>query len=98
MYLKEGLIYEKSTGPLIGFTDLGGVAQQLDEYEQLLSGNETQPRQIAKTMMVIMVRGIFTDICFPYAQFPVTSPKGSDIFQLIWRAIDRLECNDLNDM
>ena len=25
----------------------------------------------------------------------MASPKGSDIFQLIWRAIDRLECNDL---
>ena len=53
------------------------------------------PQQIAKTMMVIMVRGVFTDICFPYAQFPVASPKVSDIFQLVWRGIDRLECNDL---
>ena len=93
--LRKKLIYEKSTGALIGFADLGGVAQQLDEYEQMLSGNEAQARQIAKTMMVIMVRGVFNDICFPYAQFPMASPKGSDIFQLIWREIDRLECNDV---
>lgn len=95
MYLKEGLVYEKSTGALIGFTDLGSVAQQLSEYECMLSENGTQMRELAKTMMVIMVRGVFTDICFPYAQFPVSSPKASDIFPLIWRAIDRLECNDL---
>ena len=95
MYLKEGLVYEKSTGALVGFTDLGGVTQKLLEYEQMLSGNGTQLRQLAKTMMVIMVWGVFTDIHFPYAQFPMASPKGSDIFPLIWRAIDRLECNDL---
>ena len=38
---------------------------------------------------------IYTDIAFPYAQFPIASPKGSDLFPLIWRAIDRLECNDI---
>lgn len=95
MYLKEGLIYEKSTGALIGFSDLGGVLQQLQEEEQVISGNTSKIRQLAKTMMVIMVRGIFTNVNFPYAQFSMSSPKGSNIFPLIWKAIDRLECNDL---
>jgi len=33
MYIKEGLIYNKATGSLIGFSDLGVVLQQLDDYE-----------------------------------------------------------------
>ena len=95
MYIKEGLVYEKSTGALIGFSDLGGVIQQLNEHENLVAGNGWRFRQLAKTMMVIMVRGVFTDIAFPYAQFPMASPKGSDLFPLIWRAVDRLECNNV---
>jgi len=39
MYLKEGLIYKKFTGALIGFSGLGGVVQQLKEHEQALCGN-----------------------------------------------------------
>ena len=95
MYIKEGLVYEKSTGALVGFSDLGGAIQQLNEYEHLVAGNGQRIRQLAKTMMVIMVRGVFTDIAFPYAQFPMASPKGSDLFPLIWRAVDRLECNSI---
>ena len=55
MYLKEGLMYEKFTGALIGFSDLGGVVQQLEEHEQAVSGNGCS-RKLAKTMMVIMTR------------------------------------------
>ena len=39
MYIKEGLVYEKCTGALIGFSDLGGVIQQLNEYEHLIAGD-----------------------------------------------------------
>lgn len=74
------MVYEKSTGALIGFSDLGGVIQQLNEHENLVAGNGRRFRQLAKTMMVIMVRGVFTDIAFPYPQFPMASPKGSDFF------------------
>ena len=95
MYVKEGLIYQKSTGALIGFSDLGGVLQQLQEEEQVISGNATKVQQLAKTMLVIMVRGIFSNINFPYAQFLMSSTKGYNIFSLVWKAIDRLECNDL---
>ena len=95
MYIKEGLVYEKNTGALVGFSDLGGVVQELNEHEHLVAGDGRKFRQLAKTMMAIMVRGVFTDIAFPYAQFPLASPSGSDLFPLIWKAIDRLECNDI---
>ena len=95
MYVKEGLVYEKNTGALIGFSDLGGVVQELNEHKHLVAGDGRKYKQLAKTMMVIMVRGVFTDISFPYAQFPLASPSGSDLFPLIWKAVDRLECNDI---
>lgn len=37
IYLKEGLVYNKSTGSLVGFSDLGSALQQLSDYEDSLS-------------------------------------------------------------
>ena len=68
--------------------------QQLEEYKETMSGNGCS-RKLAKTIMVIMIRGIFSNICFPFAQFSMPSPSASDIFPLIWKAIDCLECNDI---
>ena len=95
VYLKEGLVYNKSTGSLIGFADLGGVVQQLNDYEDRLSGG-SNVRPLAKTMMVFMVKGIFCNINFPYAQFPMASTKAHDIFPLLWQTIDRLELNNIH--
>jgi len=41
-------------------------------------------------MLVFMFRGLFTNIALAFAQFPVTSVKGHDIFPLLWEAIGRL--------
>ena len=32
IYIKQGLVFEKSTGALFGFTDLGDICNQLDEF------------------------------------------------------------------
>ena len=91
MYVKQGLVYEKSTGALFGFTDLGEVNNQLYDFEQSLSGDGTGlQRPLAKTMLVFMFKGLFTNIAMPYAQFPVCSLKGADMFPLLWEAVGRL--------
>ena len=96
MYIKEGLVYNKSTGALIGFSDLGGTLQEIDDYERKLESNEHCTRPLAKTMFVMMVRGVFCKINFPFAQFPLSSAKAEDIFPLVWKAIARLELNGLH--
>lgn len=67
VYLKEGLVYNKSTGSLVDFTDLGGIVQQLSDYEDRLStGSNVRP--LAKTMMVTICR-----VCFHLATFLLLS-------------------------
>ena len=46
---------------------------------------------LAKSMLVMMVRGLFTGLQFPYANFPCTSLRGDQIFRLFWKAVARLE-------
>ena len=53
MYMKQCLVFEKCTGALFGFTDLGEVNNQLDEFEALLKNNSSSlQRPLAKTMVV----------------------------------------------
>ena len=42
-------------------------------------------------MFVIMVRGLLSKLCFPYAQFAATTLSGDMLFDPIWEAVSRLE-------
>ena len=90
MYVKQGLVYEKS-GALFGFTDLDEVNNQLYDFEQSLGGDGTGlQKPLAKSMLVFMFKGLFTNIATSYAQFPVCSLKGANMFPLLWEAVGRL--------
>ena len=50
MYIKQGLVYEKSTVTLCGFTDLGEANNQLDDFKKSFNGDGTGlQRLLAKT-------------------------------------------------
>ena len=90
MHVKEGLFFDKHTGSLIGYSDLGEINNVLSDYEQQLNSSHRTPRPIAKLMLVFMVRGLFISLKFPYVQFPAASTKGGDIFPLVRQAIKHL--------
>ena len=55
MYIKEDLVFDKHTGSLTGFTDLGDVCNLLAEYEQQQSGggSTTFRHPVSKYMIVL---------------------------------------------
>ena len=90
MHVKEGLFFDKHTGTLVGYSDLGEVNNTLSDYEKQLSSSHSTQRPMAKLMLVFMMRGLFTSLKFPYVQFPAASTKGGDIFPLVQQAIKHL--------
>ena len=57
MYVKQGLVFEKSTGALFGFTDLGEVNNQLDEFEASLKSDASLlQRPLAKPSLCLCLR------------------------------------------
>ena len=42
-------------------------------------------------MLTFMVRGIFSNLEFPYAQFPTTGAVGHTFFILVWDAVRNIE-------
>ena len=89
MYIKAGLVFNKTSGALVGFHDLGEVNNLLGDMERELKNPNTR-RPLAKVMLVFMVRGLFTAMKFPYVQFAATSTKGATLFPLFRQVVSRL--------
>ena len=90
VHIKEDLVYDKHQGTLIGFTNLGDVNNCLVKFEASVQNEEPQ-EQLAKSMFVIMVRGLFNKLNFPYAQFACCNITGDLLMTPVWEAISRLE-------
>ena len=89
MYVKESLVYDKHTGSLTGYADMGEVNNLFMELEQdKKSANSRRP--LAKSVLVFMIRGLFNSLKFPYAHFPTASITGAELFPILRKVIARL--------
>jgi len=89
MKIKEGLVYNKNEGRIVGFVDLGEVNNTLASFEQSLAQLTNHAHlPIAKHMLVFMVRGLFTSLKFPYAQEDLIADS---LFPGMWSAIWKLQ-------
>ncbi len=91
MHLKKDLVYDKHSGELVGFVNLGETNTHLLQFEQQLVGKESVCEPLAKSMQVFMVRGLFTHLQFAYAQLPCASVTGDLPFDPLREAVSRLE-------
>lgn len=91
MHVRENLVYDKHTGSIIGFTHLGEVNAELAAYEKSLEEDSVTHEPLANSMLVVMVRGLFSKMQFPYAQFPCTKLRGYELYDIFWEAVERLE-------
>lgn len=68
MHLKSDLVYDKHTGELIGFTNLGEMNMHLLNLEKSLDHcTPEEPTPLAKSLLVFMIRGLFSSLQYPYA-------------------------------
>lgn len=63
----------------------------LNFEQQLDKGTGISKKPLAKTMLVLMVRGLFSGLQFPYVQFPCATLRGDQMFHILWKTIGRLE-------
>ena len=93
MYIKQDLVFDKNTGELTGFMDLGDINSNLLALERSLSSPEStdQSPPLAKTMMTFMVKGLFTRLEYPYSYFPSLNLTGELMYDPFWEAVYRLE-------
>ena len=91
MKVKENLVYDKYTGGVVGFTSLGSINDELLRLEHDCQGDSMLPASIAKQLLVVMVRGIFFKLEFPYAHFASRGVTADLLFPIVWEAIRQIE-------
>ena len=91
MKIKEGLVYNKFTGEIVGFTHLGDVN---DDLRRLEEGTD-QPPSVATHTLALMVRGLLFKLEFPYAHFATNGITADTLCPIIWEGIRNLECSGL---
>lgn len=77
---------------MTGFVDLGSITTHLANFRrQMENGSEEAEKPLAKTMLVLMVRGLFSGLQFPHDQFPCSSLRGDQMFYVLWKSTGCLE-------
>lgn len=71
MKISSDLVYDKTTGNLVGFVDLGDTQSKLRAFESNLNKKNEPEHNVAKHMLVFMVRGLFYNFTYPIAAFPI---------------------------
>ena len=83
MKIQENLVWDKNTGDLIGFVDLGDTDLN---YATLKKSDE-----IATHVLVFLVRSIVNPLKFSFANFATTGATSVQTFPLFWKAVGILE-------
>ena len=98
MHIKEDLIFDKLTGELKGFINLGNINDHLLRLETSSKDGSIMEQTdsnhlpaLANSVLTFMVRGIFINLRFPYAHFPCKNLTGDELYPLVWEAIQCLE-------
>ena len=78
MKIKSGLVYSKSSGKLVRFTELRDINEKLNQFERTVSG-ERVPKKLAIHVLCILARGLVKHINYPIRYF---SSDGFDSDQL----------------
>lgn len=86
--IKEGIVYDKHNCRIIGFVNFGDLNNMLLSFERSINN---QNNSVANHVLVFMVRGIFIQLNFPYAQFPTTDLSGDLLFPIVWEVVKNLE-------
>ena len=89
MHIREDLIFDRHSGELIGYANLGDINNHLIVFEQSI--NDEVKQRFAKTMLVFMVRGMFSKLQFAYVQFPAVDLTGDLMYEPFWEAVGRIE-------
>ncbi|XP_035690813.1 uncharacterized protein LOC118425822 [Branchiostoma floridae] len=91
MKVKSNLVYDKRTGELIGFTELGSINDEIKSFEKRCQSQQEDDTSgadpdLATHVLACMVRGIFTPLEFVFAYYPCCTFSSVQLFPVIWDA------------
>ena len=94
MKIQANLVYKKSTGKIVGFTEMGSINEEMSEFQRHVDSenvDEKPDRKLAQYVNLFMVRGIFTNLCYPFGYHASVGFKSDELFPVVWEATGVLE-------
>ena len=89
--IKSGLIYRKSSGEIIGFTEMGDLNEEIERFKDTCEKTDADDRDFATYVNVFMVRGICSKLCYPFGYHAGLGFSADQLFPLVWEATYVLE-------
>ena len=83
MKIQEDLVWDKHTGELIGFVDLGDMNVNYATLHNV--------KELATHVLVFLVKSIVNPLSYSFATFATTGATSYKIFVLFWKAVNILE-------
>ena len=89
MQIKSDLVYRKSTGQMIGFTDMGDINEEFRIFQNNIENSEEKSilRDFATHVIVYMARGIFTDLQYPFGYYASTGMTSAQLYPCTMEAV-----------
>lgn len=92
MHISQNLVFQKSTGRLIGYTKLDDLDKEVQVLNKHLDNPDEELQEIiASKVLVYMVKGISVGIKEVIASYPVANPSASQMYMWTWQVIGALE-------
>ena len=83
MKIQENLVWDKHTGDLIGYVDLGNMELNISTFKNV--------EQIASHVLVFLLRNVVNPFKFTLATLATTGAMAIQLFPLFWKAVSICE-------
>jgi len=90
MKIKESIAYNKHTGEMIGFVNLGDINNTTCDLQRELNNTSDHP-SITSHLLTLMVQGVFFNLDFPLVHFGTDNVTASELFPIVWKGVRHLE-------
>lgn len=92
MYISQNLVFQKSTGKLLGYTSLDEIDQELRILEQSLDNPNVDIEDTsASKVLVYMIKGVTNGIKEVVASYAVGNLSARQMYDWTWKVIGALE-------
>ena len=88
MKIKEDIVYDKNTGEMTGFINLGDINNAIQDLQH---DNATSHPPVATHLLTLMVRGVFIKLEYPFAHFGTDNLTAGTLFPIVWEGVQHLE-------
>eukprot|EP00112_Aurelia_sp_Birch-Aquarium-sp1_P016687 Seg3808.2 transcript_id=Seg3808.2/GoldUCD/mRNA.D3Y31 product="DNA transposase THAP9" pseudo=true protein_id=Seg3808.2/GoldUCD/D3Y31 len=83
MKIQENLVWDKYSGELIGFVDLGDSDLNFATLKKV--------NTVASHVLVLLVRGVVNPLKYSFANFATANATSPQLFAIFWKAVGILE-------